>query len=76
MIEILLVFTMNSGVEQISDRIFTSFNECSEFVNTLAQKDVVNSDYAFRFISFDGALFEGQCIESKDWFLKQGKTNT
>ena len=73
MLEVLLIFSVNGGLEDISDRIFTSYEECSTFVNTLAQMDVVNSDYGFKFIASDGVLFEGQCIEMREWFLKKGK---
>ena len=69
-LEVLLVFSVNNGHEEISDRIFESHGECAEFVNMLAQEDVVNSDYGFRFISTDGVLFDGQCIEKKDYTLK------
>ena len=72
MLEILLVFSINGGLPDISDRIFTSHDECAEFVNMLAENEVVNSDYGFKFIASDGVIFEGQCIEMKDWFLKQG----
>jgi len=72
-LEVLLIFSVNGGLEDISDRIFTSYEECSTFVNTLAQMDVVNSDYGFKFIASDGVLFEGQCIEMREWFLKKGK---
>lgn len=73
MLEVLLIFSVNGGLEDISDRIFTSYEECSTFVNTLAQMDVVNSDYGFKFVASDGVLFEGQCIEMREWFLKKGK---
>ena len=73
MLEILLIFSVNGGLEDISDKIFTSYEECSTFVNTLAQMDVVNSDYGFKFIASDGVLFEGQCVEIREWFLKKGK---
>jgi len=69
-LEVLLVFSVNSGPEEISDRIFESHEECAEFVNMLAQQDVVNSDYGFRFVSFDGVSFDGQCIDKKDHALK------
>lgn len=72
MLEILLVFSINGELPDISDRIFTSHDECAEFVNMLAENEVVNSDYGFKFIASDGVIFEGQCIEMKDWFLKQG----
>jgi len=72
-LEILLIFSVNGGLEDISDKIFTSYEECSTFVNTLAQMDVVNSDYGFKFIASDGVLFEGQCVEIREWFLKKGK---
>lgn len=73
MLEVLLIFSVNGGLEDISDKIFTSYEECSTFVNTLAQMDVVNSDYGFKFVASDGVLFEGQCIEMREWFLKKGK---
>lgn len=75
MLEILLVFSLNGELEDISERIFTSYEECEEFVNAVADDgtgtDVVNSDYSFRFLSIDGLMFEGQCIEMNDWFLKR-----
>lgn len=73
MLEVLLIFSVNGGLEDISDKIFTSYEECSTFVNTLAQMDVINSDYGFKFVASDGVLFEGQCIEIREWFLKKGK---
>ena len=73
MLEVLLIFSVNGGLEDISDKIFTSYEECSTFVNTLAQMDVVNSDYGFKFVASDGVLFEGQCVEMREWFLKKGK---
>ena len=73
MIEILLIFSINGGLEDISDRIFNSYEECTYFVNTIANMDVVNSDYGFKFIASDGALFEGQCVDMREWFLKKGK---
>lgn len=75
MIEVLLVFSINSGLPDISDRIFTSYEECAEFVNTVANQEVVKDDYSFRFIAPDGMLFDGKCIEMKEWFLKKGKTS-
>ena len=73
MLEILLVFSINGGREDISDRIFTSKTECAEFVNTLAQMGVVDEIGKFKFIANDGAMFKGQCVEMKEWFLKKGK---
>ena len=73
MIEILLVFSINGSLEDISDRIFTSKTECAEFVNTLAQMEVVDEVGKFKFIANDGAMFKGQCVEMKEWFLKKGK---
>jgi len=74
MLEVLLVFSVNSAPLEISDRIFYSYEECTEFVNTIAGMDVVNSDHGFRFVASDGILFNGQCVEMKEWFLKQGRT--
>lgn len=71
MLEILLVFSINGATPDISDKIYSSYDDCVNFVNTLVGDDVVNSDYAFRFIASDGVLFEGQCIEMKDWFLNK-----
>ena len=71
MLEILLVFSVNNRLpEDISDRIFNSYDECAEFVNTLARKDVVNSDYGFNFLATDGVSFTGQCISMNDWAKK------
>lgn len=71
MLEILLVFSMDGAVPDISDTVFTSYEDCAEFVNTIANEKVVNSDYGFKFFASDGILFEGQCIEMKDWFLQE-----
>ena len=76
MIEVLLVFSINGGLENISDRVFTSYEECGTFVNTIAQMEVMNSDYGFKFVASDGYLFEGQCIEMREWFLKKGVLDT
>ena len=75
MIEVLLVFSINGSLEDISDRIFTSKTECAEFVNTLAQMEVVGNDGKFKFIVNDGTIFKGQCVEIKEWFLKKGTTS-
>lgn len=75
MFEILLVFSINGEPEDLSDRIFNSYEECATFVNTVVNQEVVNSDYGFRFVAPDGMLFSGQCIEMKEWFLKKGKTS-
>lgn len=75
MIEILLVFSINGSLEDISDRIFTSKTECAEFVDALAQMEVVGNDGKFKFIANDGAIFKGQCVEMKEWFLKKGTTS-
>ena len=73
MIDVLLVFSINGAPEEISDRIFYSKQECVEFVNQVAQMDVVNKDYTFKFVANDGMLFTGQCAEMKEWFLKKGR---
>ena len=71
-LEILLVFSVNGSPHQISDRIFESYEECSEFVNTVAQGTIVNSDFSFQFLSMDQMLFEGRCIsEEKYWKSKE-----
>jgi len=67
MLEVLLVFAMNGGLANVSDRVFTSYGECAIFVNELVKKDVVNSDYGFMFYSDDGDRFVGQCIEKSEW---------
>lgn len=70
MLEVLLVFSVNGELSDISDRIFYSLDECVEFVNTIAREDVVNSDYGFIFTTSDGQLFDGQCIAMEDWAKK------
>ncbi len=72
--EILLVFSLNGAMETVSDRVFSSYEECAEFVEAVAGGDVVNSDYGFRFIAPDGMLFDGQCIDKKYWILKKGSS--
>lgn len=72
MIEILLVFAINGAPEEISDRIFTSKEECSEFVNTVAQSPVIKEDGSFKFISSDGMLFTGKCINKKEYDPEKG----
>lgn len=67
-LEILLVYSVNGAPNQISNRVFESFEECAWFVNEVARDTVVNSDYAFRFLAQDGILFEGQCIDKKDYY--------
>lgn len=67
MLEILLVFSMNYGPIDVSDRIFYSYQECAEFVNAIAKQEVVRPDYNFQFIASDGATFVGQCIDKYDW---------
>ena len=73
-VEVLLVFSLNGQMESVSDRVFNSLDECAEFVNAVANADVVNSDYGFRFVAPDGMLFDGQCIHKSDWLLKKGTT--
>ena len=73
MLEILLIFSINGDLEDISDRIFTSKNECKEFVNSLAEMDVFKEDDTFKFIASDGMLFKGECVEMKKWFLRKGR---
>ena len=67
-LEVLLVFSVNDSPNQVSDRVFESFEECTWFVNEVAQDNVVNSDFSFQFLSVDQLLFEGQCIEKKDYY--------
>ena len=69
MMEILLVFVMTGYEPTVSDRIFTSYDECKGFVNTLAQQEVVNSDYGFEFYTSDGLFVSGQCIAREDYQL-------
>ena len=71
-LEILLVFAVNSEPATISERTFQSYDACAEFVNDVANQVVVNSDYGFRFIAPNGTLFDGQCIEKKEYVLKKG----
>lgn len=63
---ILLVFSMNDLPFQTSQRIFTTLDECADFVDMIAGKPVIDSEYKFDFISIepsDGSLhtFKGQC---------------
>ena len=71
MLEVLLVFMIDGGEPEISDRVFESFESCAEFVDTLAGESVVNSDHGFEFLSSDGIYFSGQCIEKSDYIQKE-----
>jgi hypothetical protein len=62
---------MNGSPEQVSERIFDSLDECKEFVETIANNPVVNSDYSFRFMAIDGIVFEGQCVSKEDFELRK-----
>lgn len=76
MIEILLVFSIGGATPSISDRIYNSYEECESFVNALVGMDVVKSDYTFEFYASDAVLFKGQCVEMKEWFLKDRQETT
>ena len=69
MLEILLVFVITGYEPNVSDRVFSSYEECAEFVNQLAGKYVVNSDYGFDFLTSDNLVVSGQCISKEDWGL-------
>jgi len=71
MLEVLLVFSFNGQPEEISQTVFVTYEQCEEFVNTLVGDDVVNSDHGFNFVTSDGQHVKGQCIEMKEWFLKE-----
>lgn len=67
MLEILLFFQVGNYEPSISDKVFTSFEECTMFVNETARNDVVNSDYGFSFLTSDGMIVVGQCIERSEY---------
>ena len=52
---------------QISDRLFETKDECAEFVNTIAQSDVVDENYEFKFASMDGLMFVGGCYTPEEF---------
>jgi hypothetical protein len=72
----LVFFTMwingpaNPQGPEISDRLFKSKQECAEFVNTIAQGDVVNDNYEFTFASMDGLVFKGGCYSPEEFAEK------
>ena len=57
----------NPNGPEISDRTFKSKQECAEFVNTIAQHDVVDINYEFKFASMDGTVFIGGCYTPKEF---------
>lgn len=69
----LIFFTMwingpaNPQGPQISDRLFDSKQECAEFVNTIAQGEVVDDNYEFIFASMDGLVFKGGCYSPEEF---------
>ena len=68
---IILVFSVNAQPYEISQRPFTSLEECREFVNQLAQTDVFTNENDFRFITTDGWTYVGQCIEATEYMSKE-----
>ena len=81
--EILLVYMMTyvsdpraSVGPQVSDRIFSSTEECEDFVNTLAGDDVFK-DNRFKFVAQDGIIFHGGCMTPFEYELyKEGLTKS
>jgi hypothetical protein len=79
--EILLVYMMvhmnnpsSSVGPQVSNRIFSSTEECEDFVNTLAGADALK-DNRFKFVSEDGIIFHGGCMTPFEYELyKEGLT--
>ena len=79
--EILLVYMMvhmnnpeASVGPQVSDRIFSSTEECEDFVNTLAGADACK-DNRFKFVAQDGIKFHGGCMTPFEYKLyKEGLT--
>ena len=66
--EILLVYMMVHMSDptrqvgpQVSDRIFSSTEECKEFVNTLANSNAFKEN-KFKFVAQDGIIFHGGCF--------------
>ena len=80
--EILLVYMMvyinnpeSSIGPQVSDRIFSSKEDCENFVNTLASGNAFK-DNRFRFVSEDGIIFHGGCMTPFEYDLyKEGLTS-
>ena len=70
---VLIFYTMmvtgpaNPQGPEISDRLFKSKQECAEFVNTVAQNNVVDEDYKFIFASIDGLVFKGGCYTPEEF---------
>lgn len=64
---IILVFSVNAQPYEISQRPFTSLEECRGFVNQLAQTDVFTNETDFRFLTTDGWTYVGQCIAVEDY---------
>ena len=79
--EILLVYMMShindpqaSVGPQVSDRIFSSTEECEEFVATLAGSNPFK-DNRFKFVASDGVIFYGGCLTPFEYELyKEGLT--
>jgi hypothetical protein len=52
---------------QISDKLFETHVECAEFVNTVAQGEVVDENFEFQFASIDGLMFKGGCYTTEQY---------
>ena len=70
--EIFLVYMMAhvmdarvSNGPNVSERIFTTYEECTQFVNTLASSDVFDG-HKFQFVAQDGVIFYGGCFTKEE----------
>ena len=64
---IMITGPANTQGPEISDRQFKTKQECAEFVNTVAQNNVVDEDYKFIFASIDGLVFKGGCYTPEEF---------
>ena len=53
--------------------MFKLHSDCAEFVNTVAQLNVVDRNYEFEFASADGLIFKGGCYTKSEWSDKKAK---
>jgi len=83
---IMLVFVMStmtipiqSQGPAISERVFTSKQECADFVNMLANQEVVGEHgepNMFDFVSEDGFRFTGGCFTTEEYMKWSGSSTS
>lgn len=71
----LVFFTLNiyTGVytgPTFSDKLFSTHQECADFLVSLTNNQVVDKNFEFQFASYDGLVFKGGCYTAEEYNKK------